>query len=100
MLMPFVDQTDARGLQEVEIDGRVRGSERWAVLHKSLGTRLVQPPSEPSRLRDHYLILLLPLPRDIPFLLLAPELRRALPLELVPVNRQLVLDGDRVIHPH
>src|SRR5947208_509606 len=46
------------------------------------------------------LILLLPLRLDIPFPLLAPEFRRALPLELIPVNRQLVLDGDGVIHPH
>ena len=44
------------------------------------------------------LIVLLPLPLDIQFLLLAPEFRRAFPLELVPVNRQLVLDGDLVIH--
>src|SRR5262249_56598453 len=47
-------------------------------------------------------VLLLPLPVDIPFLLLAPEFRRAFPLELVPVERQRVLDGDLVIHdlPH
>src|SRR5262249_43150253 len=44
------------------------------------------------------LVLLLPLPVDIIFLLLAPEFRRAFPLELVPVNRQLVLDGDLVTH--
>jgi hypothetical protein len=30
-------------------------------------------------------------------LLLAPEFRRALPLELIPVNLQLVLDGEFVI---
>src|SRR5260370_29694970 len=45
------------------------------------------------------LIVLLPLALDIPFPLLAAEFRRALPLELIPVNRQLVLDGDAVIHP-
>src|SRR5215468_2285435 len=45
------------------------------------------------------LIVLLPLALDIPFPLLASEFRRALPLELIPVNRQLVLDGDAVIHP-
>src|SRR5207245_10908450 len=44
------------------------------------------------------LVFLLPLPVDIPFLLLASEFRRAFPLELVPVNRQLVLDGDLVVH--
>ena len=48
------------------------------------------------------LVLLLPLPLDVELLLLAPEFRRAFPLELVPVNRQRVLDGDLVIHelPH
>src|SRR5436305_2996323 len=48
------------------------------------------------------LVLLLPLPLDVELLLLAPEFRRALPLELVPVDRQLVVDGDLVIHelPH
>src|SRR6476646_7017520 len=48
------------------------------------------------------LVLLLPLPLDVELLLLAPEFRRAFPLELVPVNRQLVLDGDLVVHelPH
>src|SRR5438477_11731578 len=48
------------------------------------------------------LVLLLPLPLDIKFPLLAPYFRRAFPLELVPVNRQLVLDGELVIHdlPH
>src|SRR5262245_44307658 len=45
------------------------------------------------------LIVLLPLAFDIPFPLLASEFRRALPLELIPVNLQLVLDGDAVIHP-
>src|SRR6516162_3556671 len=48
------------------------------------------------------LALLLPLPLDVDLLLLAPGFRRAFPLELVPVNRQLVLDGELVIHelPH
>src|SRR5947208_11352526 len=52
--------------------------------------------------RFSLLVLLLPLPLDIKFPLLAPYFRRAFPLELVPVNRQLVLDGDLVIHelPH
>src|SRR5690242_9333730 len=49
-----------------------------------------------ARLR---LIVLLPLGLDIPFPPLAAEFRRALPLELIPVNRQLVLDVDAVIHP-
>src|SRR5438105_14127004 len=48
------------------------------------------------------LVFLLPLPLDVELLLLAAELRRAFSLELVPVNRQRVLDGDLVIHelPH
>src|SRR5262245_54057686 len=65
--------------------------------------RHLGPPRPPAvgtlktaRLR---LIVLLPLALDIPFPLLASEFRRALPLELIPVNRQLVLDGDAVIHP-
>src|SRR5438270_8131923 len=45
------------------------------------------------------LIVLLPLGLDIPFPPLASEFRRALPLELIPVNRQLVLDGEAFIHP-
>src|SRR5271167_198074 len=45
------------------------------------------------------LIVLLPLALNIPFPLLASEFRCALPLELTPVNLQLVLDGDAVIHP-
>src|SRR5579859_535803 len=44
------------------------------------------------------LLLLLPLRLDVELLLVAPELCRAFPLQLVPVNRQLVLDGDLVIH--
>src|SRR5262249_57136202 len=43
-------------------------------------------------------LLLLPLPLDVELPLLAPDLRRGLPLELVPLDRQLVLDGD--LHPH
>src|SRR5262245_2220618 len=48
------------------------------------------------------LILLVPPPLDVELTLLAPEVRRTFPLELVPVNRQLVVDGDLVIHelPH
>src|SRR5439155_560350 len=44
----------------------------------------------------------LPLPFDVELMLLAPEFCRAFPLELVPIERQLVLDGDLVIHelPH
>src|SRR5690242_17888541 len=46
--------------------------------------------------------LLLPLPLDVIFPLLAPEFRRAFPLELVPIDRQRVLDGDLIAHelPH
>src|SRR6185312_8259407 len=61
-------------------------------------------PPRPSavvtlRTARRLLIILLLLALDIPFPLLASEFRRALPLELIPVNRQLVLDGDAVIHP-
>src|SRR5262245_25902173 len=47
-------------------------------------------------------IRLLPRPADLEFLFLAPEFRRTFPLQLVPVNRERVVDGDRVIHelPH
>src|SRR5262245_27285743 len=47
------------------------------------------------------LALLLPLPLDVDLPLLAPDFR-ALPLELVAVDLQLVLDGELVIHelPH
>lgn len=40
------------------------------------------------------LIVLLPLGFDIPFALLASEFRCALALELIAINRQLVLDID------
>src|SRR5438128_5504985 len=48
------------------------------------------------------LVLLLPLPLDVELLLLAPELRCTFPFELVPGDRERVLDGDLVIHklPH
>src|SRR5262249_5442478 len=48
------------------------------------------------------LVLLLPLALDVELPLLAPDIRRALPFELVPVDHELVLDGDLVIHelPH
>src|SRR5439155_2600492 len=46
------------------------------------------------------LVLLLPLPLDVELLLLAPELRCTLPFELVPGDRELVLDGDLVLHKH
>src|SRR5579884_1375349 len=56
----------------------------------------------PSRSGQRLLILLIPLRLDIPFPLLAPEFRRAFPLELVSVNRQLVVNGDLIVHdlPH
>src|SRR3954462_11894095 len=65
--------------------------------------RSIRPP-RPSAIGTResprpLLILLLPLRLDVPFPLLAPEFRRALPLELIPVDRQLVLDGEAVIHP-
>src|SRR5438128_8262942 len=46
------------------------------------------------------LVLLLPLPLDVELLLLAIELRCTFPFELVPGDRELVLDGDLVIHKH
>src|SRR5436190_364477 len=48
------------------------------------------------------LVLLLPLPLDVELLLLAPELRCTFPFELVPGDRELVIDRDLVTHelPH
>src|SRR2546425_9880218 len=46
------------------------------------------------------LVLLLPLPLDVELLLLAPELRCTFPFELVPGDRELVLDGELVFHKH
>src|SRR5215470_17325871 len=40
------------------------------------------------------LVLLLTLALDVELLLLAPEIRLSLPLELVPFDRQGVVDGD------
>src|SRR2546421_4300439 len=54
-------------------------------------------PATDFKTAQPLLVLLLPLPLDVELLLLAPELRCALPFELVCVNRQLVLDGDLVI---
>src|SRR5436190_18852919 len=50
------------------------------------------------RCRQPLLVLLLPLSFDVELPLLAPELRRPLPVKLVPVDRQGVVDGDRVTH--
>ena len=59
-----------------------------------------RPSAEPGGVRDHQrlLVLLLPRPLDVKLLFLAPKLRRSLSLELVPVDRQGVVDGDNVIH--
>src|SRR5438445_12282592 len=67
-----------------------------------LAVLIPQLSSERGVCQGPLLVLLLPLPLDIKFPLLAPYFRRAFPLELVPVNRQLVLDGELVIHelPH
>src|SRR4051794_35890307 len=48
------------------------------------------------------LVLLLALALDVELPRFAPEIRLALPLELVPVDRQGVVDGDLVLHelPH
>src|SRR5438132_3996524 len=46
------------------------------------------------------LVLLLPLPLDVELLLLAAELRCTFPFELVSGDRELVVDGDLVIHEH
>src|SRR5258708_23009485 len=64
--------------------------------------RFSRPVKNRAPTAQPLLVLLLPLPLDVELLLLAPEFRRAFPLEFVPVNRQLVLDGDLVIHelPH
>src|SRR5436190_17052625 len=50
------------------------------------------------RCRQPLLVLLLPLSFDVELPLLAPEVRRSLPVKLVPVDRQGVVDGDRVAH--
>src|SRR5207302_656262 len=42
--------------------------------------------------------LLVLLPLNVELLLPAPELRRSLPVKRVPVDRQGVVDGDRVTH--
>src|SRR5882672_8526190 len=52
------------------------------------------------RCRQPLLVLLLPLPLNVELLLLAPEVRCTFPFELVPVDRELVLDVDLVIHKH
>src|SRR6476469_9972299 len=39
-------------------------------------------------------LLLLPLPRDVELPLLTPDVHRPLPLDRVPLDRQLVLDGE------
>src|SRR5271167_4864349 len=61
------------------------------------------PPSAPApnQCRQPSLVLLT-LRFDVELLLPAPEFRCALPFEGVPVNRQLVLDGDLITHelPH
>src|SRR5438874_2942986 len=44
------------------------------------------------------LVLLLPLPLDVELLLLAPTLHCTFPFELVPGDRELVLDVELVIH--
>src|SRR5437588_6734898 len=46
------------------------------------------------------LVLLLPLPLDVELLLLAPEIGCTFPFELVPGDRELVIDGDLVLHKH
>src|SRR5258708_13991883 len=60
--------------------------------------RFSRPVKNRAPTAQPLLVLLLPLPLDVELLLLASEFRRAFPLELVPVNRQLVLDGDLVTH--
>src|SRR5262245_32198751 len=62
-------------------------------------------PLETSKAPDAaqpLLALLLPLPLDVELLLLAPEVRRGFPFELVPVDRQREIEGELVIHelPH
>src|SRR5208283_5397946 len=63
--------------------------------------RVRVPGRLPCRHRRHYfslLLLLLSLPLDVEFPLLATAVRSAFPLERVPFNRQLVIDGELVVH--
>src|SRR5437588_47296 len=72
----------AGGLQERNPQNQPEGSPvRFSSLFGLLG------PQFDSRPLFSLLVFLLPRPVDIPFLLLAPEFRRAFPLELVPVDR-------------
>src|SRR6266550_629935 len=57
-------------------------------------------PATDFKTAQPLLVLLLPLPLDVELLLLAPELRCTFPFELVSGDRELVLDGDLVIHKH
>src|SRR5881392_111854 len=57
-------------------------------------------PATDFKTAQPLLVLLLPLPLDVELLLLAPELRCTFPFELVPGDRELVLDGDLVLHKH
>jgi len=66
-----------------------RPSVRCSSLFGLLGLNSTPDPFLPT-------VFFPPLPLDVELLLLAPEFRRAFPLELVPVNRKLVLDGNLV----
>src|SRR5262249_36495057 len=78
-------------------------------LHRQLTTKLSRQgrlkefrlPGETERRPQplfSLLVLLLPLALDVELLLVAPEFRRAFPLELVAVDRKRVIDLDLVIH--
>src|SRR5437773_2388600 len=90
---PSAKAQPAGGLQERNTQNQPEGPPfRCSRLFGLLG-----PPFD-GRPLFSLLVFLLPLPADVEFLLLAPEFRRAFPRELVPVERQRVLDGDLVTH--
>src|SRR5438477_2989841 len=97
MLLAERQSSAADGLQERNTQNQPEGPPvRCSSLFGLLGPRF------DSRPLFSLLVLLLPLPLDVELPLLAPEFRRAFPLELVPVNRQFVVYGDLTVHdlPH
>src|SRR5271168_3009056 len=81
-LRPKPQSSAAGGLQERNTQNQPEGPPvRYSSLFSLLG------PQFDSRLLFSLLVFLLPLPVHIKFLLLAPELRRGFPLEIVPVDR-------------
>src|SRR5438552_11410810 len=82
---------------------QLRSALSWALVirHWSL-IPLAAPHSRPfpHARSTSRLFLLLPLPRDVEFRLPAPVLHGAFAFELVPVDLELVLDGELVLPEH